>query len=106
MSPELTTVLMLLSLFVLLAGFPWPWYRHRGGPVRVPDRRQCLSLHAPQRVINGTLSGIHPGRGSPVHIHGRHDGLLRCGRAVLSDTPAVDERAQGRARRGPPSPWP
>jgi len=46
MSPELTTVLMLLSLFILLQAFRSRSYRHHGPALRISDRRQRLPLHA------------------------------------------------------------
>ncbi len=57
MSPELTTVLMLLSLFVLLAGFPLAFGIGTMGLLfgYLTGGKAFLYM-LPQRVINGTLS--------------------------------------------------
>lgn len=57
MSPELTTVLMLLSLFVLLAGFPLAFGIGTMGVLfgYLTGGKAFLYM-LPQRVINGTLS--------------------------------------------------
>lgn len=58
MSPELTTVLVLLSLFVLLAGFPLAFGIGTMGVLfgYLTGGKAFLYM-LPQRVINGTLSG-------------------------------------------------
>jgi tripartite ATP-independent transporter DctM subunit len=57
MSPELTTVLMLLSLFILLAGFPLAFGIGTMGLLfgYITGGKAFLYM-LPQRVINGTLS--------------------------------------------------
>lgn len=57
MSPELTTVLMLLSLFVLLAGFPLAFGIGTMGVLfGYLTGGNAFLYMLPQRVINGTLS--------------------------------------------------
>ena len=57
MSPELTTVLMLLSLFILLAGFPLAFGIGTMGLLfGYLTGGNAFLYMIPQRVINGTLS--------------------------------------------------
>jgi tripartite ATP-independent transporter DctM subunit len=57
MSPELTTVLMILSLFILLAGFPLAFGIGTMGLLfGVLTSGNAFLYMIPQRVVNGTLS--------------------------------------------------
>ena len=84
MSPELTTILMILSLFVLLAGFPIALGVGTVGLVfGLLTSGQSYLYMIPMRVIDGTPFRIHSGGGSAVHIHGDHDADQRRGGARL-----------------------
>ncbi|MDQ1333736.1 MAG: hypothetical protein QG552_686, partial [Thermodesulfobacteriota bacterium] len=57
MSPELTTILMILSLFILLAGFPLAFGIGTMGLLfGYLTSGNAFLYMIPQRVVNGTLS--------------------------------------------------